>query len=86
MSLSPGVVRSALRMFHLVVAAIGVVALYVPVIPHDTARSILGVFVMPVLALSGVAMWQQAKLRKLLRGDRGVGRGRAGNGRSRTAR
>ena len=68
--MAPAQFRKVIRLVHLVIAAAAALALYVPLVDAATARVALGV-AFPLLGLSGVALWRQAKLRKLLnRGGR----------------
>lgn len=67
----PRSVRRLSRAIHLVLAALGGVAVYArPLLEATTARNVLAFVVFPLLALSGVVMWQQAALRRRFTGRR----------------
>lgn len=64
-------VRTVLRATHLVAAASSAFLIYAaPVVAADIARTLLALLLVPVLALSGLAMWQQARLRRFMGGAR----------------
>ncbi len=73
----PAQQRKAQRAAHLLAASVLIAYVYAPISAelHDTVRFI----VVPVLVLTGVAMWQAARLRGL---GRGVARKRAALGRA----
>jgi hypothetical protein len=64
-AISPGTLRRAQRRAHLLAAVVLFAYVYAPLGAElqDVVR--LGVF--PVLALSGIAMWQAARIRRALR-------------------
>lgn len=68
--------RTALRGAHVVIGLVAAFLIYAPLASAETVRTFLAVGIIPALALTGVAMWQQAKLRKLF--QRSGGRGAAG--------
>jgi hypothetical protein len=60
--------RQSLRTAHLVVAALIGAYVYSPSLSGNAAFQALIQFgVFPVIAFSGIAMWQQARLKKLMR-------------------
>ncbi len=63
--MKPAQQRKALRAVHLVAALILIAYAYVPIGAglHDTVRFVI----LPVLAVTGVAMWQIARIRRLRR-------------------
>ncbi|WP_188316539.1 hypothetical protein [Solihabitans fulvus] len=68
---SPRRVRLLLRTVHLLLAGLTGYALYARHGMSDaSARDLLGFVVFPLLIVTGVAMWQQARVRRMLRGDR----------------
>lgn len=62
----PAQIRKLLRLFHLVIGSVAAVAIYVPAIDAGVARLVVGIAI-PLLGITGIALWQQAALRKLLR-------------------
>lgn len=64
--MNPGQFRQLLRFVHLGLGVIAATALYIPVVTDQIARVTVAIIV-PLIVLTGVAMWQQAKLRKLFR-------------------
>jgi hypothetical protein len=60
--------RKMLRMVHLITGVALVAYVYLPA-PADL-RDAIRVFVLPVLVLTGVAMWQAPRLRRLGKPDR----------------
>lgn len=73
MPISQHRLRSLTRTIHLVAALVAVVAVYLPVWSADTARLVLAAVVLPLLALSGLVLWQQARVRRILRSRRVTG-------------
>jgi len=69
----PGRVRSLLRVFHLVLSVATGVLLYAQgAISDSVARNGIAFVIFPLLFVTGFAMWQQAPLRRMLRGLRGA--------------
>ena len=68
--MSSGSLRRAVRLLHIAAACALGTYLYSPLIDAIWAARVLQIGVFPAMALSGVAMWQQARLRRLL-GARG---------------
>lgn len=66
--MTPRQFRTAVRAVHLACGAAAALLVYVPLIDAGTARLVLGAAVIPVLVLSGLALWHQAKLRRLFGG------------------
>lgn len=64
--MKPGQIRQLLRAVHLVLAVVAGIAIYAPVVPDQSARLTVAIAV-PILAITGVAMWKQAKLHALLK-------------------
>lgn len=60
--------RNVLRVVHLVLAAVLGVYLYSPLGDVSVVRLSLQVVVFPLFVISGVWMWQQARVRRLLSG------------------
>jgi len=71
--------RSWLRWTHIALSAILGTFLYSPWGAEPGFRLFVQAAVFPLVGLSGVLMWQQAKLRKLVRG---MGRGDDGPARA----
>lgn len=63
--------RDVSRWVHLVASALIGTFVYAPAAITGPMRPWMQVVVIPVLAASGVFMWQQARLRRLLRDRRG---------------
>ncbi len=62
--------RTALRGAHIVAGLVAGFLLYaVPMVSAETARTVLSFVIVPLLVLTGVAMWQQAKLRRVFKGS-----------------
>ena len=68
LAITPKQTRRLMRLLHLAVAVVAGLVIYLPLIPAETARLVLAVGVIPLLALSGVGLWQQARLRRLISG------------------
>lgn len=67
--------RVVLRWFHLVAGSLVAAVVYSPLRESGAFVLLVQVALMPVLILTGVWMWQQARLRRLL--------GRSSGGRTR---
>lgn len=73
--MTPRTARTLLRILHLLLGAALAMMVYAPATWTDPLRLVLGTVVVPIVVLTGLAMWQQARLRRLL--ARATGRGRA---------
>ncbi len=63
--------RSAVRIIHLIAAATLGMYFYSPIAGDETLRLIIQFITLPSIVLTGIALWQQAYLNKLLhRGQR----------------
>lgn len=72
-SFGPSRIRKLLRAFHLVLAVATGILLYARgSISDGTARNGLAFVIFPLLFVTGIAMWQQAALRRMVRGSRGA--------------
>lgn len=60
--------RRAVRLLHITAACALGTYLYSPLIDVTWAARVLQIGVFPAMALSGLAMWQQARLRRWLGG------------------
>ena len=58
--------RSAIRISHLLAAATLGMYFYSPIAGDETLRSIIQFVTLPSILLTGIALWQQASLNKLL--------------------
>ena len=58
--------RNAIRIFHLTAAATLGVYFYSPIAGNETLRLIIQFVTLPGIFLTGIALWQQAFLNKLL--------------------
>ncbi len=58
--------RNAIRIVHLIAAAAFGLYFYSPIAGNDTLKFIIQFVTLPSIALTGVALWQQAYLNKLL--------------------
>jgi len=58
--------RNVIRIIHLIAAAIFGMYFYSPIAGDETLRLIIQFVTLPSIALTGVALWQQAYLNKLL--------------------
>jgi len=58
--------RNGIRIIHLIAAAIFGMYFYSPIAGDETLRLIIQFVTLPSIALTGVALWQQAYLNKLL--------------------
>ena len=58
--------RNVIRIIHLIAAAIFGMYFYSPIAGDETLRFIIQFVTLPSIALTGVALWQQAYLNKLL--------------------
>jgi len=58
--------RNVIRIIHLTAAAIFGMYFYSPIAGDETLRLIIQFVTLPSIALTGVALWQQAYLNKLL--------------------
>jgi hypothetical protein len=75
---SPRQTRAMLRVAHLLLAGVSGFALYSPTVSDSLQRVLLGYGVFPALTLTGLWIWQQARVRRLstavsrrLSGERG---------------
>jgi hypothetical protein len=68
---TPAQQRRGQRVTHLLAAAILCAYVYAPL--DDQLQDLVRFAVFPVLALTGVAMWQAARVRRTLRSRRGGG-------------
>ena len=59
--------RNAIRMIHLIAAATLGVYFYSPIAGDETLRLIVQFVTLPSIVLTGIALWQQAYLNKLLK-------------------
>jgi hypothetical protein len=64
---SPGRVRTVSRLLHLLGAVALGAFVYGPPVFTAAAQPWMQLLVVPLLGLSGVVLWQQAKLRRLVR-------------------
>jgi hypothetical protein len=58
--------RNAIRIIHLIAAATFGVYFYSPIHGNETLRIVIQFFTLPSIALTGLVLWQQAYLNKLL--------------------
>lgn len=58
--------RTVIRAIHLLAAATLGMYFYSPIAGDETLRSIIQFVTLPSIALTGLALWQQASLNKLL--------------------
>ena len=58
--------RSVIRIIHLIAAATFGMYFYSPIAGDETLRLIIQFVTLPSIALTGVALWQQAYLNKLI--------------------
>ena len=65
-SVAPGQTRAVLRAVHLVLGTVAGFAVYAPV-PDRVGRQLLALVVFPGLTVTGMWIWQQAKVRRLVR-------------------
>lgn len=68
--MSSASLRRAVRLLHIAAACALGTYLYSPLIDATWAARVLQIGVFPAMAMSGIVMWQQARLRRLL-GARG---------------
>ena len=64
--MTPRTILLLLRSGHVALGVILGTAVYLPTAWAEPLRPLLAVAVVPVLAVTGLAMWQQARLRRLL--------------------
>jgi hypothetical protein len=70
-SFGPRRIRTLMRTFHLTLSVAAGVLLYAQhAVSDSTARAGIAYVIFPLLFVSGGAMWQQARLRKLFRGSK----------------
>jgi thiosulfate reductase cytochrome b subunit len=71
-AMTPATQRKVQRLVHLAAAIVLVGYIYTPIGGHlqDVARLV----VFPLLAVTGIAMWQAARIRRTLRARRGRGK------------
>ena len=58
--------RNAIRIIHLTAAVAFGLYFYSPIAGNETLRLIIQVVTLPSIVLTGIALWQQAYLNKLL--------------------
>lgn len=58
--------RNTVRIIHLIAAATFGMYFYSPIAGNENLRLIIQFFTLPSIALTGLALWQQAYLNKLL--------------------
>jgi hypothetical protein len=58
--------RNLIRVIHLVAAATFAMYFYSPIAGDETLSLIIRFVTLPSIALTGIALWQQAHLNKLL--------------------
>ncbi len=59
--------RTITRYIHLGVAVLFLVYFYIPSGNSEEVFNIIRIFAIPVVSLTGIALWQQPKLLKLIR-------------------
>lgn len=64
--MSNKILRNVIRIFHLIAAATFGVYFYSPIAGNETLKLIIQFITLPGIALTGIALWQQAALNKLL--------------------
>lgn len=64
---TPRSVRILLRLLHLTLGACVAASLYLPLAWVAPFRPALGIAVAPLVVVTGLALWQQARLRRLAR-------------------
>ena len=62
--------RIGIRIIHLLAAATLGMYFYSPIAGDETLRLIIQFVTLPSIVLTGIALWQQAYLNKLLKGSR----------------
>ena len=60
--------RTILRWFHSVAGAMIAIMIYSPLGDNDAFVLLVQIAVLPIVILTGFWMWQQARVRRLLRG------------------
>lgn len=58
--------RTLIRIVHLIAAATFGMYFYSPIAGNETLKLVIQLITLPSLALTGLALWQQAYLNKLL--------------------
>ncbi len=58
--------RNTLRLVHLIVAGLMAVFIYSPLRLDDTFAAVIQALVVPIVVITGVVMWQQPLVMKLL--------------------
>ena len=58
--------RNVIRIVHLIAAATFAMYFYSPIAGNETLKLIIQFVTLPSIALTGLALWQQAYLNKLL--------------------
>jgi hypothetical protein len=71
-TMTPGGQRRAQRAVHLLAAVVLFAHVYAPL--GGRLEDVIRFAVFPALALTGIAMWQSARIRRALRSRRGRGR------------
>ena len=64
--MSNKILRNTIRTFHLIAAATLGMYFYSPIAGNETLRLIIQFVTLPSILLTGIALWQQAYLNKLL--------------------
>lgn len=65
-SMSNKQTRNTLRLVHLIVASLMAVFIYSPLRLDDTFAAVIQALVVPIVVITGVVMWQQPLVMKLL--------------------
>lgn len=74
-TITPGMQRRAQRAVHLLAAVVLFAYVYAPL--GSRLEDVVRFAVLPVLAVTGIAMWQSARIRRAIRSRRGIGREQA---------
>jgi hypothetical protein len=82
-AMTPGEQRRLQRVVHLAAAVALLGYVYAPI--GTRLQGLVRLVVFPLLAVTGMAMWQAARIRRVLRRARGGGGGRGAGGRWRPA-
>ena len=64
--MAPRETRILLRAVHVAFGACVAVVVYAPAAWAEPFRLVLGILVLPAVVLTGLAMWQQGRIRRLL--------------------
>lgn len=68
--MTPTRARTLMRTVHITLGLCLGAFVYLPTAWTDPLKAVLGLAIVPLVVVSGVAMWQQARLRRMLRGGR----------------